>query len=121
MVVVLSTDEQDVRVPVQVKSSVTKAKAYRKKYPTYLPVHHIILVVVNESKTDEILSLELETALEHIIKNGITFEEFFKKIDTPKAEYDIRPFVKEHLFLDKTPMLGARKKIRFTRFFPTFF
>jgi hypothetical protein len=122
LTVVLTLSGREVRVPVQVKSSESSACSYRKKYPTYVPIHRVILVVVNEKKTDEDLSSELKEALTAIIKDKITFDAFFEQIESPTNAANVIPLRRKmQPFLAEAPILGRRKKVKYIRFIPAFY
>lgn len=108
----------EVIVPIQVKSSSKKAKSFRRKYPLYLSVYHVILVVVNKERTEEEVAEELYAALARIIESRVTFVDFFKMLDAKEAgreRREQRRALPVQAILDSMPVLGARKKVRFFR------
>lgn len=105
-----------VTVPVQVKSSSEKARSYRRKYPTYISLYKVVLMVVEKGKTFEELIEELYGELKKILSSGVTYTAFFDML-TEKMNQGpgkrVRIEIKD--LLNEMPLIGSRKKIKFFR------
>ena len=104
-----------VQVPIQVKSSTTKARQYRRKYKTYVPVYKVIIVVVNKLKTLEDICDELYRKLKQVIDSGIRYTAFFEMLAVKRSKADQRPRIETRELLNEMPLIGSRKKMRFSR------
>lgn len=74
------SSSENIRVPVQVKSSEWGVQKYQAKYKHY-EYHRIIIIVVNSHRTNVDIVNELCTALKNILNTGMRYDVFFAMLD----------------------------------------
>lgn len=102
-------------VPIQVKSSSRGAKKFRRKYPKYTAVYHVVVIVVNNGRAEEEIEDELYDALMHILNERLTFVAFLEMLHTKGKRKDTRSLLQEQESLEEAAPLGLRKRVRFYR------
>ncbi len=102
-----------IQVPLQIKSSKRKAKQYRKKYPSYISRYGLVLLVVKKGCAVHELRDELHEALCYVIENSITYDEFYRMLETKMRQTDA---ANDAVFpKNEVRCMPSRKKEKFMR------
>ncbi len=80
-IITLTTDhDEEIHVPVQVKSSDCGARKFQAKY-TSVEYHNVIIIIVNDGRTDTEILSELYDALRSVLLDGIRYDLLFAKLE----------------------------------------
>lgn len=92
-------------IPVQIKSSVRHAQAFQEEHPGLLRAG-IVIMIVNDHRSDELIYTELYRDLRHLRWRGERFEGFLKQLaKTSLSERGEK--IRDHLEQRRTVVTGT--------------